>query len=75
MQIINTIKKYLFKYHRTLPMDDPMLCYVSDYVFLATLQTLLLSLRSASFLSHSNLKIEMSLLGSMDVIACKFWPL
>ena len=50
-------------------MYNPVLCYVSDYLFLATLQTLLLSLPSASFRSHSNLKIEISLLGSMDVIA------
>ena len=50
-------------------MYNPVLSCVSDYLFLATQQTLLLSLPSASFLSHSNLKIEISLLGAMDVIA------
>lgn len=39
------------------------------YLFLAGLQTSLFSLETASVLSHSNLKIEMSLLGSIAVMA------
>lgn len=44
-----------------------MLCLI--YLFLAGLRTSLFSLETASVLSHSNLKIEMSLLGCIAVIA------
>jgi hypothetical protein len=62
VQIIKSIKKPFFEYHLSHPMYNPVPCYVSDFLFLATLQTKLLSLPSASFQSHSNLKIEISLL-------------
>lgn len=39
------------------------------YLFLAGLRTSLFSLETASVLSHSNLKIEMSLLGCIAVMA------
>lgn len=39
------------------------------HLFLAGLQTSLFSLETASVLSHSNLKIEMSLLGAIAVMA------
>lgn len=39
------------------------------YLFLAGLRTSLFSLEAASVLSHSNLKIEMSILGCMAVMA------
>lgn len=39
------------------------------HLFLSGLETSLFSLETASVLSHSNLKIEMSLLGSMAVMA------
>lgn len=56
----------LSKCHKSLGVLDGM-CLI--YLFLAVLRTSLFSLETASVLSHSNLKIEMSLLGCIAVMA------
>lgn len=45
------------------------------YLFLAGLRTSLFSLETASVLSHSNLKIEMSLLGCIAAMAATSFAL
>lgn len=59
-------KKNLSKFHKILGVLNEMSLI---YLFLAVPRTSLFSLETASVLSHSNLKIEMSLLGCIAVMA------
>lgn len=76
-QKTTTIKKkeYFNKWHKSRAILGEML-YVWFTCSLQGSRTSLFSLETASVLSHSNLKIEMSLLGLYSCDGCyKFWPL